>query len=348
MDKLRIGMTGFGQLGQQIYCLALQDARFQVVAVSEFGSPKILHRLLAKSMRRSFSVSLEGNYLVSHRLGTGGESIVKTRVLAAGQPNQIPWWDVFGTDVVIDTTGHSRSRDQMAPHLSNGAGRVILSALPSEDVDRVVLYGVNHDRISASDRIVSAGSASTTAMALALQVIGREFSIRQATATSVHAFTGDQILQDHAGPDYRRSRSGAKNIIPNETPALGWVQRVLPQLAGKLSGFALNVPVQNGSLLDLTVALEDPEVGVRQINDLFVAAASAQPDIFGTTSHPIVSSDVKGCSQSILVDLQGTLRAGARLIKVLAWHESLGHARRILDLAEAYVRLDASPVRKIA
>ena len=166
--------------------------------------------------------------------------------------------------------------------------------------------------------------------------------------TSVHAFTDDQTLQDHVGPDYRRSRSGAKNIIPNATPAPCWVQKVLPQMAGKLSGFALNVPVQIGSLLDLTLALNDPGISARDINELFVSASRKNPELIGATSHPIVSSDVKGCSQSILVDLQSTLKAGSRLIKLLVWHESLGHARRTLDLAAAYARLDAAPIRERA
>ena len=346
MSATRIGMTGFGQLGQQIYRLALGDPRFEVVAVSDFGSPDILRQLLVKALPGQCSVSLEGNYLVSRRPGASGGSCLKTRVLPAGRPGQVPWWDVFGIDIVIDATGHSRSLRQLAPHLDNGARRVILCTLPSDDIDRVVLYGVNHGQVAASDRIVSAGSASTTATALALQVLLRAAPIKHATMTSVHAYTSDQILQDHAGPDYRRSRSGARNIIPNESPAPRWVQRVLPQLRGKVSGFALNVPVQTGSLLDLTVAFADAEIGAPFINNLFVAAAAAEPELIAATADPIVSSDVKGCSQSILVDLKATLKAGSGLIKLLAWHESLGHARRILDLAAAYARLDAKPSKE--
>ena len=150
-----------------------------------------------------------------------------------------------------------------------------------------------------------------------------------------------KACRDYAGPDYRRSRSGAENIIPNDTPAPRWVERALPDLKGKLSGFALNVPVQAGSLLDMTVALSSPAVEVEGINRLFEAAANADPALIAATRDPIVSSDVKGRSESLLVDLQGTMKAGANLIKVLAWHESLGHARRILDVAALYGGLDA-------
>ena len=197
----------------------------------------------------------------------------------------------------------------------------------------------------ADDRIISAGSASTTAMALALKVLTATHAIEHATMTSVHAYTSDQSLQDYAGPDYRRSRSGAENIIPNDTPAPRWVERALPAVKGKLSGFALNVPVQAGSLLDMTVAFASPAVDAEGVNELFEAAANADPALIAATRDPIVSSDVRGRSESLLVDLQGTMKAGANLIKVLAWHESLGHARRILDVAALYGGLDSARSR---
>ena len=338
-------MMGFGQVGRQIYRLALDDQRFEVVAVSDIGRPEILHHLLTKSMAPRVSVELKGNYLLSRRAGPGGDNQLQTRLLPADKPAEIPW-DVLGADLVIDTTARFRSAEALCPHLDNGARRVILSTLPEGKIDRVVLYGVNQCSIAGADRIVSAGSASTTAMALALKVMVGAGPIEHATMTSVHAYTSDQILQDYAGPDYRRSRSGAENIIPNETPAPYWVQRVMPEVEGKISGFALNVPVQAGSLLDMTVAFAAPGATPECINDLYVAAAAAQPELIAVTGDPIVSSDVKGCSQSILVDLKGTLKAGSRLIKVLAWHESLGHARRILDLAALYGGLDAAPARE--
>ena len=347
MSKIRIGMMGFGRVGRQIYRLALADDRYEVVAVSDIGRPEILHHLLAKSMGSRLPVRLESNHLVSHGGKSDDGALRKTRLLPADKPAEIPW-DVFGADLVIDTTARFRSADELSPHLDNGARRVILSTLPEGKIDRVVLFGVNQDSIDPRDRIVSAGSASTTAMALALKVIAGAGTIEHATMTSVHAYTSDQILQDYAGPDYRRSRSGATNIIPNETPAPHWVERLMPGLAGKLSGFALNVPVQAGSLLDLTVAYADEGITPQAVNDLFLAAAAAEPELIAATGDPIVSSDVKGCSQSILVDLKGTLKAGGKLIKVLAWHESLGHARRILDLAALYAGLDNATNREAA
>jgi glyceraldehyde 3-phosphate dehydrogenase len=337
MSFTRIGLMGFGRVGRQLYLLALEDQRFQVTAIADIGRPEILHHLLTRSTGPARDIRLDKHYLVS---GRG-----RARMLSADRPEEIPW-DVFGTDLVIDATGRYRSRGQLAPHIENGARRVILSVLPEDDLDRVVLHGVNDASADPADRIVSAGSASTTATALALKTISEAWEIRQATMTSVHAYTSDQSLQDYAGPDYRRSRSGAENIIPNDTPAVHWVEQTLPALAGRLSGYALNVPVPVGSLLDLTVSLAQADVTAEAVNERFVSAAKQRPDLIGTVADPIVSSDVRGRSESLLVDLMGTMKSGASMIKLLAWHESLGHARRILDLAAGYAELDAEAERE--
>ncbi len=337
MRKIRIGLMGLGQIGRQIYRLALQDERFEVVAISDIGRPEILHHLLNKAMGRAAEIRLESNYLV------GGE--MKSRLIPADHPTEIPW-DVFGADVVIDATGKFRSAEELQPHVDNGAGRVIISTLPLGEIDRVVLCGVNEDAADATDRIISAGSGSTTATALALKVIAERFEINHATMTSVHAYTSDQSLQDYAGPDYRRSRSGAENIIPNVTPALDWVQRALPAVDGRLTAYALNVPVQVGSMLDVTASLAEPLEDIDVIRDLFVAAAQQMPHLIETTAEPVVSSDVKGSACSLLVDLKGTMQAGTRMAKLIAWHESLGHASRILDVAALYSGMPVATLKE--
>lgn len=340
--RLRIGLMGLGHVGRQIYGLALAQPDCEVVAVSDIGQAEILHHLLAKALPKGTSVRLVGNYLEGRVEGMG-DPIAKTRLMAAERPEEIPW-DLLGVDLVIDATGRFRSTEELAPHLDNGARRVLLSTLPEGQVDRVVLGGVNDGEACSEDRIVSAGSASTTALALALRVLTDAHPIVHATMTTVHAYTGDMSLQDHAASDYRRSRSGARNIIPNDTLAPSWVERALPAVRGKLSGFALNVPVGEGSLLDLTVAYREQAPAPDAVNDLFATAAAADPRRIAVTADPIVSSDVHGCTQSILVDMQGTLRSGGRLVKVLGWHESLGHARSILDLAVLYAGLDSATV----
>jgi glyceraldehyde 3-phosphate dehydrogenase len=330
MSKIRIGMMGLGRVGRQLYRLALQDDRFEVAAVSDIGQPSILHHLLTKTLGRGSGVTLEGNYLVSER--------GRTRLMYADRPSEMPW-DVFGVDVVIDATGRYRSAAALMPHLENGAPRVITSVLPDTDIDRVVIYGVNQQDATADDRIISAGSASTSAAALALKTITDVYAIDHASVTSVHQYTSDQVLEDYAGPDYRRSRSGARNIIPNAVPAHVWLPRLMPAAAGKLTGYAMNVPVQTGSMLDLTVALADPTVGVDAINQLFEEAARLRPELIAFTYDPIVSSDVRGSRKSVLMDLEATIKAGSRLVKVIGWHETLGHAKRILDIATLYANL---------
>ena len=332
MAAIRMGLMGFGLVGRQLYQHSLEHDRFDIVAISDIGRPEILHHLLSTTMRRDVDVRLESNYLVSER--------GRARLMPADHPNEIPW-DAFGVDLVVDATGRFHSLADLTPHLANGAQRVILAKPPVEAIDRVILSGVNEDAASSRDRIVSAGSPTTTATGLALKIITDAYAIEYASMTSVHSYTSDQSLQDYAGPDYRRSRSGAENIIPNSTPVLECVQQVLPAVRGKLSAYTLNVPVQTGSMLDLTVALTDQGVETEEINARFIEAAKARPELVATTDDLIVSSDVKGCSQSLLVDLQGTMKAGDRMVKLLAWHETLGHARRILDVAGLYADLDS-------
>jgi glyceraldehyde 3-phosphate dehydrogenase len=327
-----MGIMGFGLVGRQIYQHSLEHDRFDIVAISDIGRREILHHLLLTTMGRDVDVRLEKNHLISER--------GRARLMHADHPNEIPW-DAFGVDLVVDATGRYHSLTELTPHLENGARRVILSKPPVEAIDRVILSGVNEDAASARDRIVSAGSPTTTATGLALKVITDAYPIEYASMTSVHSYTSDQSLQDYAGPDYRRSRSGAKNIIPNTTPVLECVQQVLPAVKGKLSAYTLNVPVQIGSMLDLTVAFADQGVETEDINTRFIEAAKTRPELVATTNDPIVSSDVKGCSQSLLVDLRGTMKAGERMVKLLAWHETFGHARRILDVADLYANLDA-------
>jgi glyceraldehyde 3-phosphate dehydrogenase len=189
--------------------------------------------------------------------------------------------------------------------------------------------------------MISAGSATTNALALLLRSLDEALGIDRASLTTVHAYSSDQSLQDYAHEDFRRSRSAAENIIPNNNESARWVESVLPKFAGKLSGYALNVPVQRGSLLDVNCVMEDANVTVQQVNEAMRAAAANHPMLIGVTDDPIVSSDVIGCRQSLLFDSRATLKAGKRMVKTLAWYESLGHACRVLEVVRHYSSLDA-------
>ncbi len=326
MKKIRLGIMGFGHIGRQIYHLASNSDQFEIAAIVDIGKPEILRYLLATEEPEGSEYLLEGNYLHNGRFST--------RMMCSDQPAEVPW-DVFAVDLVIDATGRFGSRAHMQAHLGNGARRVLLSTLPVDHIDRLVLRGINDDTISIDDQMISAGSATTEALALALQTFS-EVDITCASMTSVHAYTSDQSLQDYAGPDYRRSRSAPENIIPNSTEAPGWVARILPQYEGKLNGFALNVPVQRGSLLDLNLVLKDETFSIADAIQKMYQASQSTPELIGVERDPIVSSDVLGCRQSLLFDLKGTSKAGKRTLKVLGWYESLGHACRLMEVARAY------------
>jgi glyceraldehyde 3-phosphate dehydrogenase len=230
----------------------------------------------------------------------------------------------------------------MEAHLHAGAKRVILASLPSERIDRIVIPGINESHAVAADKMISAGSATTNAFALLLQALDRSLGVDCASLTTVHAYSSDQSLQDYAHEDFRRSRSAAENIIPNNNESARWVEMVLPKFSGKLSGYALNVPVQRGSLLDVNCVMQSSGVTASQVNEAMRVVAAEHPDLIGVTDDPIVSSDVIGCRQSLLFDTRATLKAGKKMVKALAWYESLGHACRVLDVVRQYSKLDGN------
>ena len=331
--KIRIGIMGLGLIGRHLYHLALESDDSEIAAVADIGKPEIIQYLLKSDGVEELSSELRDNYLINEKF--------RTRMLQLARPGDVPW-DILNVDCVVDATGRYRRRQDIEAHLHAGAGRVILASLPAEPIDRIVIPGINENSAASADKMISAGSATTNAFALLLRSLDRALGVDCASMTTVHAYSSDQSLQDYAHEDFRRSRSAAENIIPNNNESARWVEFVLPKFAGKLSGYALNVPVQRGSLLDLNCVMQDGAVTVGQVNEAMRAAAAEQPALIGATDDPIVSSDVIGCRQSLLFDARATIKAGKRIVKVLAWYESLGHACRVLDVVRQYGRLDGS------
>lgn len=329
---LRIGIMGFGQTGRQIYDLATRSHDVEVVAIADIGQPEILHYLLRSEVDQPERHRLEGNFLVNERF--------RARLMCIDRPAEMPW-DVFGVDAVIDSTGKYRERQHMQDHLDNGAPRVFLRTLPLDHIDRIVMPGINGHLARREDRMLSAGSATTTALCLLLHVLGKAFPIACANMTTVHAYTSDQVLQDYAGSDFRRSRSAAENIIPNTHEAARWLGQVLPDFEGRVLTSALNVPIHEGCLMDLTLVMQDSDVTPEMVNDAVRQAAPDYPGIISVVEDPIVSSDIIGNSHSLLFDAVGTIKAGETLIKTLSWYEKLGHAARLLDVVRLYAALDA-------
>jgi glyceraldehyde 3-phosphate dehydrogenase len=330
---IRLGIMGFGQIGRQIYQLASLCSDIEVVAVADIGKPEILHYLLTSEVAESQRHTLEGNFLVNSRF--------RARLMQIDRPEEMPW-DVFDVDIVIDATGKYRDRQSMEAHLANGAPRVLLRTLPIDHIDRIVVPGVNADSVAAADRMISAGSPTASALCLLLQSVSESYDIECGSMTTVHAYTSDQSLQDYAGSDFRRSRSAAKNIIPNTHEASLWLGHILPEFDDRIMTWALNVPVQEGCLLDVTLVMKDAAIGAEDINEVMRAAAAKRDGIVGIVEDPIVSSDVIGNSNSLLFDTKGTIKAGSNTIKMLGWYETLGHAARLLDVARLYSALGQS------
>ena len=329
--KIRIGIMGLGQIGRHLYHLALESDDVEIVAVADIGKPEILEYLLKSDGVEEPASELQENYLVNEKF--------RTRMLQLARPEEVPW-DVLNVDCVVDATARYRRRRDIEGHLRAGARRVILASLPAEPIDRIVIPGINENDARPADRKVSAGSATTNAFALLLKCLDGNPGVECASMTTVHAYSSDQSLQDYAHEDFRRSRSAAENIIPNNNESARWVETVLPKFAAKLSGYALNVPVQQGSLLDVTCVMKESNITAEQVNEVMRAAAAAHPALIAVTDDPIVSSDVIGCRQSLLFDCRATLKAGKRMVKVLAWYESLGQACRVLDVVRRYSKLD--------
>lgn len=330
-SPIRLGIMGFGRTGRQIYDLAYRSEDVEIVAIADIGQNEILHYLLQSESDSGADYRLEDNSLVNPRF--------RARLMQIDRPAEMPW-DVFGVDAVIDSTGKFRETSHMRDHLRNGAQRVLLRTLPVDGIDRLVIPGINTDTIAVDDRMISAGSATTSALCLLLHMLGSRFDIECGSMTSIHAYTSDQVLQDYAGSDFRRSRSAAENIIPNSHEAGQWIGQVLPQFADRMITSALNVPIHEGCLLDTDLVFTDTAVGAEEVNEAVREAARDFPGIVDVVEDPIVSSDIIGNSHSLVFDTRGTIKAGDHTVKTLAWYETLGHAARLLDVVRLYADLD--------
>lgn len=329
----RIGIMGFGQTGRQVYELASRSDDIVVAAIADIGDPDILRYLLCSETREPDRFRLEGNFLVNERF--------RSRMMQIDTPWEMPW-DIFDIDMVVDSTGRHRDAELMQGHLENGASRVLIRTLPLDHIDRIVIPGVNEDSISAHDRMISAGSATTDALCLLLKGLAAGFNIECANMTSIHAYTSDQALQDYAGSDYRRSRSAAENIIPNTHEARLWLDQLLPAFSNKVLTYSLNVPIHAGNLLDTTLIMQDSNVDAEAVNNAMQALGERYPNIITVCDDPVVSSDIIGSPHSLTFDLQATVKAGSNTIKTLGWYDSMGHSARIIDIIRLYATLDAA------
>jgi len=327
---------GFGRIGRNFFRLASETPNVEIPVISDVGQPEILHYLLQRdTIHGSFqeNTQLKNNRLVLDD-GRSAEMIIGV------SPGDVPWMN-YNVDLVVDATGKYLSKTHLEAHLAAGANRVIITDLPEEGIDRLVVMGINEDTISSSDRMISACSSTTSPVALMLKIMDEKFGVDRAMMTTVHAYTSDQPLSDRAGSDFRRSRSAAENIVPNETPTARWLAVILPQFKGKFDGIALNVPVADGSCVDITYQFKAAGATVEAINEAMHEAAAKMAEIIEVTEDPIVSSDVIGNRHSLVFDSKATMKTKGRLVKTISWYDNgWGHAARLLDIIQAYAQFN--------
>lgn len=325
---LTVAINGFGRIGRSFFRAQFaQNVDFRVVAVNDLSDPKALAHLLkydSISGRLDADVTVDGDSIV-----VAGQSV---RVLAERDPGNLPWAEM-GVDIVIESTGFFTDAAKAKAHLDAGAKKVIISA-PASNEDITVVLGVNHtDYDPENHHIVSNASCTTNCLAPMAKVFHEAFGIERGLMTTVHAYTADQNLQDGPHSDLRRARAAALNIVPTSTGAAKAIGLVMPELKGKLDGFALRVPTPTGSITDLTVEA-GRAVTVEEVQDLFRKASDqgALAGILRYTDDPIVSSDIVGDPFSSIVD-GGLIRTIDNQVKMSSWYDNeWGYSNRLVDL----------------
>jgi glyceraldehyde 3-phosphate dehydrogenase len=332
---VRVGINGFGRIGRNVFRAAMARGdvdEIEWVAVNDLTDCRTLaHLLKYDSILGPYPGKVE--MPDDHTIVVDGSEL---RVLAERDPDALPWSDL-GVDVVIESTGLFTDRSSAAKHLAGGAKKVVISA-PASDPDVTVVLGVNFDE--AYDRethdIVSNASCTTNCLAPVAKVLVDTVGIKHGLMTTIHAYTADQRLQDLPHKDLRRARAAAINLIPASTGAAKAIGLVVPQLRGKLHGFAIRAPVPTGSVVDLTVECAR-ETSAEEVNAALKAASESGPlrGIMAYTEDPIVSSDIVGSPFSSIVDSQLTSAIDGTMLKVVAWYDNeWGYSNRLVDLVQ--------------
>jgi glyceraldehyde 3-phosphate dehydrogenase len=325
---IRVAVNGFGRIGRDFVRCTLADTELEVVAINDVADPATLARLLRfDSTFGPLSVPVEEH---DDTIVVDGRKIAVTSLK---DPAALPWRE-HGVDIVIESTGKFRTREGAGAHLSAGASKVIISS-PGKGVDATIVMGVNDETYDpAHHHVISNASCTTNCVAPMVKVLHDAFGIERGYMTTVHAYTNDQNVLDGPHKDPRRARAAAVNIIPTTTGAAKAVGEVIPDIAGRLDGVALRVPVVDGSLVDLAVLL-NRDVTAAQINEAFAAASAAGP-LAGRlrySTDPIVSTDVIGDTASCLFDSELT-QASGRMAKVFGWYDNeWGYTARLADLS---------------
>lgn len=328
---IKVGINGFGRIGRLVYRAMFNDPDLEVVAINDLGDiPTMAHLLKYDSVHRRMFEEVE---VVEDGFIADGQ---KTLVLSQKDPALLPWGEL-GVDIVVESTGFFTDGEKAKAHLEAGAKKVIISA-PGKNVDATIVMGVNDDTYNKeTDNIVSNASCTTNCLAPFAKVLVDNFGIKRGFMNTIHAYTNDQKILDLPHKDLRRARAAAMSMIPTTTGAARAVALVLPELKGKLDGFATRVPTPDGSMVDLTVELER-EVSVDEINAAMKAAAEGSlKGILEYTEDPLVSIDIVGNPASSVFDSKLTMVLGGEgnFVKCISWYDNeWGYSNRVKDLAK--------------
>jgi glyceraldehyde 3-phosphate dehydrogenase len=330
--SVRIGINGFGRTGRAAFRAAFErDADIRWVGINDVMDKRTAAHLLKHD-------STFGPFPGAIEVTTAGISVEGTEVPFSGatNPREIPW-AALGAEVVIESSGRFRDRDAAARHIEAGAAKVVISA-PSKDPDVTVALGVNFAEAYDADRhhVISNASCTTNCLAAVAKVLHDSVGIRHGLMTTVHAYTADQSLLDRPHKDLRRARAAAVNIVPTSTGAAAALGLVIPELAGRLHGYALRVPVATGSVVDLTIESERA-TSTQEINEIFQeqAGSDALEGVLGYTDEPLVSTDVIKSPRSAIFDAGLTSVIDGTCVKVVAWYDNeWGYSNRLVDVAQ--------------
>jgi glyceraldehyde 3-phosphate dehydrogenase len=330
---VKVGINGYGRIGRNVLRALYESGRkdVQVVAINDLGPAETnAHLTRYDTAHGKFpgTVAVEGEYLV-----VNGDKI---KVLANRDPSKLPWGEL-GVDVVLECTGFFTSKAKASAHLAGGARKVVISAPGGNDVDATIVYGVNHQTLKASDTVISNASCTTNCLAPLVKPLHDKIGVVTGLMTTIHSFTNDQVLTDVFHEDLRRARAAGHNMIPAKTGAAAAVGLVLPELNGRLDGFAIRVPTINVSIVDLSfIAARDTDV--KEVNAIMKAAAAEGPlkGILKYSEAPLVSSDFNHDPASSTFDATLTKVSG-RLVKVSSWYDNeWGFSNRMLDTTVAF------------
>jgi glyceraldehyde 3-phosphate dehydrogenase len=331
---VRIGFHGFGRIGRNVFRVLYNRKEFDIRCVADVAPIESLVYLL------NFD-SIHGRFPEEIKQGNGhmfvnGRSIP---VVFSRQPGEVRWRD-YDVDIVVEASGRYRTEAELGKHLEAGARRVLLTNPPAEDLySTIFCVGLNDHKIDKNHKIVSNSSCTSNALALVVKILDEAFGLEHASMTTVHAYTNELRLADVPHRQLRRSRAAAENIIPSTTQSVRVVEHLIPHLRGKLSGMALNVPIPDGSVIDLTAQLRR-RVSAGEVNGAVASATRGYlKDILDITEHPIVSSDVVGNPHTGVFDAPTTRVLGGTLVKTVTWYDNgWGYANRVVDLIERMAR----------